>query len=88
MANTNMTIRIDADVKKQLDQLCEEIGISASTAMNIFARTMVRERKFPFEVGAAPKTEERIEYPAQAELLEASGKFIDAYRKDFEVLAE
>lgn len=88
MANTNMTIRIDADVKSQLDRLCEEIGISASTAMNIFARKMVRERKFPFEVGAAPKVEERIEYPDPAEVLKASGKFINAYRKDFEVLAE
>lgn len=88
MANTNMTIRIDEDVKRQLDLLCDEIGISSSIAMNIFARKMVRERKFPFEVGGAPKADERIVYPAQAEVLEASGKLLDAYRKDFEVLAK
>lgn len=88
MANTNMTIRIDADVKKQLDLLCSEIGLSASAAINIFVKKMVRERKFPFEVGCALEAGDQIEYPAKAEVLDASSKLIDAYRKDFEVLAK
>lgn len=50
MATTNLTVRIDEATKAQFDALCNELGLSASTAVNIFARAMVREQGFPFPV--------------------------------------
>ena len=44
MATTNLTVRIDEATKAQFDALCNELGLSASTAVNIFARAMVREQ--------------------------------------------
>ena len=50
MAQTNINIRMDENLKKQFDSFCSEVGMSMSTAFNIFARTVVRQRKIPFEI--------------------------------------
>ena len=53
MAQTTMSIRIDETLKKQLDALCNEFGMNTSTAFTIFAKTIVRERRIPFEISAS-----------------------------------
>ena len=50
MAQTNVNIRMDSALKQQFDHLCSELGLSMSAAFNIFAKTMVRQQKIPFEV--------------------------------------
>lgn len=54
MAQTNVNIRMDASLKQQFDRLCNELGLNMSTAFNIFAKTMVRQQRIPFEVGLDP----------------------------------
>ena len=56
MALATFSVRMDERVKKQFDALCSDFGMSPSTAINIFAKTVVRERKIPFEI-VSPKTE-------------------------------
>lgn len=43
---------MDENLKKQFDSLCEEIGMSMTTAVCIFAKKAVRERRIPFELTA------------------------------------
>ncbi len=50
MAQTNINIRMDETLKQQFDRLCNELGLNMSTAVNIFAKTMVRQQKIPFEI--------------------------------------
>ena len=50
MAQTNVNIRMDEATKIAFDRFCEEIGISVSSAFNIFAKTVVREQRIPFEL--------------------------------------
>ena len=50
MATTTMTVRMDSDLKRDAEQLCKEMGMTLSTAFNIFAKTMVRKRGIPFAV--------------------------------------
>lgn len=50
MANTNVTIRVDADLKKQADELFDDLGMSFTTAINIFIKQAIREQRIPFEV--------------------------------------
>ncbi len=50
MSQSTFSIRMDEDLKKQFDFLCSEFGMTASTAINIYARTVVREKKIPFEI--------------------------------------
>ena len=54
MAQTNVNIRMDETLKQQFDHLCNELGLNMSTAINIFAKTMVRQQKIPFEVSLDP----------------------------------
>ncbi len=53
MSQSTFSIRMDESLKKQFDMLCHEFGMNANTAMNIFARAVVRERKIPFEISSA-----------------------------------
>ena len=41
---------MDAELKKQLDELCADFGMTASTAFTIFAKKVVREKRIPFEI--------------------------------------
>ena len=50
MAQTNISIRIDEDLKKQFDEFCSNVGMSMTTAFCIFAKTVVNEQKIPFEI--------------------------------------
>jgi len=50
MAQTNINIRMDENLKKQFDSLCNELGLNMTTAFNVFARAVVRQQGIPFEV--------------------------------------
>ena len=56
MALATFSVRMDEKLKKQFDSLCNDFGMTASTAFNVFAKTVVRERRIPFEI-VAPKPE-------------------------------
>lgn len=55
MAQATFSVRMDESLKKQFDGLCQEFGMNATTAINIFARAVVRQRKIPFEI-SSPET--------------------------------
>ena len=61
MANTaNINIRMDADLKKQFEAFCADMGMSMTTAFNVFAKKAVRENRIPFEIsGDIPNAETR-----------------------------
>ena len=54
MEKVVVNFRIDKDTKKEMEEICKDIGISIGTAFNIFAKKFTRERKMPFELDAAP----------------------------------
>lgn len=52
MAQAAMTVRMDAQQKSQFDRLCEQFGMSANTAINIFVKAVIRSRSIPFSIKA------------------------------------
>ena len=50
MAQTAMTVRVDNNVKKQFDALCEQFGMSVNAAVNVFINAVVRTRSIPFTI--------------------------------------
>lgn len=52
MAQATFSVRMDDNLKKQFEDLCNEFGMNMSTAINVFARAVVRQRKIPFEISA------------------------------------
>lgn len=57
MAQTSMTLRVDNSLKKNFDNLCEEFGFTTTAAITVFMKTVVRERKIPFEIKDSSKDE-------------------------------
>ena len=49
---TTVSLRFDDKTKKELDELCEELGMNLTTFFTIYAKKALRERKIPFEVSA------------------------------------
>ncbi len=49
-----ISLRIEDDVKKNAEQVCADIGISLSTAINIYLKKLGREKRIPFEVSVDP----------------------------------
>lgn len=55
MAQTvNVNFKLDADVKKQMEYACSELGLSMSAAFTIFAKKVAREMRIPFEIAVDP----------------------------------
>lgn len=52
MTQATLNVRMDANLKKQFDELCADFGMTPSTAVNIFVKALVRERRIPFEISA------------------------------------
>lgn len=52
MAQATFSIRMDESLKKELDELCASFGMTTTTAINVFAKAVVRERRIPFEIKA------------------------------------
>lgn len=61
MAQTNVNIRMDSELKKQFSSFCSDMGMTMTTAFNLFAKKAVREYRIPFEIGAERPNEETLE---------------------------
>lgn len=60
MSTTNVTIRMDKELKMQADELFAALGLNMSTAMGVFCRQAVRLGKIPFELAVdTPNAETR-----------------------------
>lgn len=50
MTNANISIRIDAETKERANELFNKLGLTMTTAVNIFLKTAIRENGIPFEL--------------------------------------
>ena len=60
MAQTNVNIRMDEDLKRDFDSLCTDLGLTMTTAFTVFAKTVVRRQKIPFEIARDIPNEETV----------------------------
>lgn len=54
MAQSTISARIDAKDKTDFDNFCNKVGLNASTAINLFIKAVLREKRIPFEISSAP----------------------------------
>lgn len=52
--SVNVNFRMDYDLKKDLEQVCSEMGLTMTSAFTMFAKKVIRERKIPFEISGDP----------------------------------
>ena len=82
--DTNMTFRMDSDVKAQMAAICAQLGMTTSTAFNIFANAFVRAKGMPFAV--------KIQNPpasvSQEKMLADTDQLIADFASDYKKMAE
>ncbi|MCL2149267.1 MAG: type II toxin-antitoxin system RelB/DinJ family antitoxin [Methanomassiliicoccaceae archaeon] len=72
MAQTNINIRIDEDLKREFEGLCKDLGLTTTAAFTVFAKAAVRRQGIPFDVvRGAPNAE-----------TEAAFREVDAMKRD------
>ena len=88
MAQTMVSFRMDEELKKKFDVLCEELGMSMSTAFTVYAKQMIREQRIPFSVSADPFYSERNMAAMQESIAQLNtGKTVAKTIADLEALA-
>ena len=73
MPMTSVNFRMDSELKRSMEALCSELGITMTAAFTIFAKKMTREQRIPFDVSlerpnaetlaAMRETEEILAHP-------------------------
>lgn len=66
-STTNISIRMDADLKAKADALFNELGMNLSTAFNIFVRQSLREGRIPFDISLNQPNKETVAAMLEAE---------------------
>ena len=64
---TNISIRMDTDLKAEADALFSELGMNMTTAFNIFIRQAIREGGIPFAVKLERPNQETVAAMLDAE---------------------
>lgn len=89
MAKVSTNISIDADIKKQAQELFAELGMDLSTAINVFLRQSLRQHSIPFEITADNPNKETREAIAEVQRMKNDptiGKTYDDVDAMFEEL--
>ena len=75
--DTNMTFRMDADVKAQMAAICSQLGMTTSTAFNIFANAFV-----PVAI------QESVQSVSRAKMLADADQILSDFAADYEEMAK
>jgi len=61
VAQTNVNIRMDEDLKRDFDDLCQDLGLTMTAAFTVFAKTVVRRQRIPFDIAKDIPNDETLE---------------------------
>ena len=83
MANVNVTIRMDEELKKQAEELFSDFGLSFNAAMVMFTKQSIREQRIPFEI-----TRNTVKMATNDEISSVSKELIDKNIEAYKDLAK
>lgn len=84
---TNISIRMDNDIKAKADALFGELGMNISTAFNIFVRQALREGRIPFDISLNQPNSDTIAAMIDAERI-ANDNSVKGYTDIDEMFAD
>lgn len=82
--DTNMTFRMDSQTKARMTEICAQLGMTTSTAFNIFANAFVRANGMPFSV----KLDSPSSTVTRAEMLSDADDILNDFAQDYKRMAE
>lgn len=80
--DTNVTFRMDSELKSQMAAICGQLGMTTSTAFNLFANAFVRAKGMPF---AVTLQEPQI---TRAQMLADADSLLTDFEEDYKRMAE
>ena len=83
MAQATLSMRVDDTLKKKFDSICDDFGFTSTAAITVFMKTVVRERRIPFEIKAS--TKEQINKDAWTAFLEMRATAAEAGLQDMTI---
>lgn len=87
MSQISVNVRMDDQLKKQFEGFCNEVGLNMTAAFNLFAKTVVRQQRIPFEIGLDVPNAQTLEALKEAETI-TSDPNTKRYASFSELLAE
>lgn len=79
MATTNVTMRIDANVKSQLQELMADLGLDLTTFFTMAAKQAIREQRIPFEISRDNFNAETLEAFREVEEMKKNPSMVKSY---------
>ena len=86
-STSNISIRMDSELKAAAEALFEELGMNLSTAFNIFVRQSLRERGIPFMITEGSPNKETVSAMLEAERI-ANDSSVKGYRDTDDLFTE
>ncbi len=88
MGTTNLTMRIDADIKAKLQELMSDLGLDMTTFFTMAAKQAIREQRIPFEVSREVPSADTVEAFREVEEMKKNPSMIKSYSCFAEILEE
>ncbi len=88
MATTNVTMRMDEDLKIQLQELVSNLGMDMTTFFTISAKQAVREQRIPFDISMNIPNEETREAIEEVQQMKKNPSFGKSYTDVDEMMKE
>ena len=88
MANTNITMRIDENLKAQLQDLMSDLGLDMTTFFTMAAKQAIREQALPFNVSREIPNKETIEAFQEVEEMKKHPEKVKSYSSFSDLLNE
>jgi DNA-damage-inducible protein J len=90
MTKSNLTISVDAGLKRDFMEFCEDMGLTVTAALNLFMKKTVREQRIPFSIQgdiptaetlrAMKEAEDIIMHPGRYERFSSAEELLEALR--------
>lgn len=58
MATATFSIRMDTNLRKDFKKTCEDFGLSITSAINVFAKAVVNQKRIPFDIVTKDKMDD------------------------------
>ncbi|MBN2285495.1 MAG: type II toxin-antitoxin system RelB/DinJ family antitoxin [Tissierellales bacterium] len=88
MANTNITIRMDEELKRQAEDLFSDLGLSMTSAIIAFTKQAVREQRIPFIISRNVPNAETIAAINEVEKMKINPQVYKGYDDVDEMMTE
>lgn len=88
MATVNISIKIDEETKKEAQKLFKDLGLSLSTAINIFLKQAIREKGIPFYINSLPENSELAQALEEAKQIKKNPSNYKSYSSPEEMFKD